>query len=78
MTVTRRLLLGLLAEGARRLFAGATTPPQPSSRNYRVDATILLFSLPIFTRAGVGKGHARHVFTRSPDRSVHELEFGAG
>ena len=78
--MTRRFLLGLLAEGGRRLFASATAgaPPQPSSRTYRVDATILLFSLSIFTRAGVGKGHARHVVTRSADRSIHQLEFEAG
>ena len=77
--ITRRLLLALVAEGVRRLFASAAnTPPQPNSRTYRVDATILLFSLSIFTRAGVGKGHARHVVTRSPDRSVHQLEFEAG
>lgn len=78
--ITRRFLLALLAEGGRRLFASAaaTAPPQPSSRTYRVDATILLFSFSIFTRAGVGKGHARHVVTRSPDRSVHQLEFEAG
>ncbi len=78
MTMTRRLLFGLLAEGARRLFAAASTPPQPSSRSYRVDATILLLSLPIFTRAGVGKGHARHAVTRSVDHCVHALEFAAG
>jgi hypothetical protein len=77
--ITRRLLLALLTEGGRRLFAAATNaPPQPSSRTYRVDATILLFSLSIFTRAGVGKGHARHVVDHSPDRSTHQLEFGAG
>jgi hypothetical protein len=78
MMITRRILFGLLAEGARRLFAAAIPQPQPNARNYRVDATILLFSLPIFTRAGVGKGHARHAVTHSPDHSVHELEFAAG
>jgi hypothetical protein len=79
MTITRRFLFGLLAEGGRRLFAAAPEPQvQPNSRIYRLDATVLVFSLPIFTRAGVGKGHARHVFTRTADRSVHELEFGAG
>ncbi len=77
--ITRRFLLALLTEGGRRLFAAATNaPPQPSSRTYRVDATILLFSISIFTRAGVGKGHARHVVDHSPDRSTHRLEFGAG
>jgi hypothetical protein len=78
MTITRRLLLGLLADGARRMFGAGSIPPQPNARTYRVDATILLFSLSIFTRAGVGKGHARHGVTRSLDRSIHELEFAAG
>lgn len=78
MTITRRLLLGLLAEGGRRLFAGESPRSQFSTRSYRVDATILLFSLPIFTRAGVGKGHARHVVNDLLDRSVHDLEFAAG
>ena len=77
--MTRRFLLALLAEGGGRLFASAASAlPQPSSRSYRVDATILLFSLSIFTRAGVGKGHARHVVTRTPGGSVHQLEFEAG
>jgi hypothetical protein len=80
MAITRRLLIGLLAEAGRRLFAAVATDgaPQPDTRHYRVDATILLFGLPIFTRAGVGKGHARRVVTLMSDRSVHELEFAAG
>jgi hypothetical protein len=78
MTITRRLLLGLLADGARRLFADSRTQPQPGGRSYRVDATILLFSLPVFSRAGVGKGHARHLANWSGDRWVHEFEFAAG
>ncbi len=78
MMITRRFLLGLLAEAARRLFAAASAPPQLSARRYRVDATILFFSLPIFTRPGVGKGQARHMVTRSFDRAIHEIEFAAG
>lgn len=78
MKITRRLLLGLLAEGGRRLLAGEDPRPAVGTRQYRVDATILLFSLPIFTRAAVGKGHARHVVNDSSGRSVHELEFAAG
>jgi hypothetical protein len=78
MTITRRLLFGLLAEGAHRLFSSVSPPPQPGSRSYRVDATILLFSLPIFSRAGVGRGHARHQVTQSGDCAIHEIEFAAG
>ncbi len=78
MLFTRRFVLGLMAAGARRLFADATGQRQPGVRGYRVDATIILFSLPVFSRPGVGRGYARCLTRQSSDRSVHEMEFAAG
>lgn len=77
--ITRRHVLGLLAAGVDRMFAGpASAPQQPGTRFYRVDATILVLSFPIFTRSGVGQGYARHALKTVPDRTVHEMEFAAG
>jgi hypothetical protein len=76
--ITRRLALGLMAAGVQRLFAAPGSEARPGMRPYRVDATILILSLPIFTRSGVGRGYARYAVTGSPDRSVHEMEFAAG
>jgi hypothetical protein len=72
------MALGLVAVGVRRLFAEAGSQPQPGMRSYRVDATILLFSIPIFTRAGVGRGYAHYAASGQPDRTLHKMEFAAG
>lgn len=71
--ITRRLFLGLAAESARRLLAGEAAS---ASRAYRVDATILFLSIPLFTRRNVGAGYARHLV--KPDTGEHVLEFAAG
>jgi hypothetical protein len=76
--ITRRFFLGLSVAAIRRLLGSETAlEPLPAARSYRVDATILLFSLPIYTRTNVGYGYAKHSVTRDADRSTHLLEFAA-
>jgi len=77
--VTRRFFLGFSLAAIRRLLGAETAPERgPGARTYRVDATILLFSLPIYTRTNVGSGYASHLVTQGADRSTHRLEFAAG
>lgn len=78
MAVARRTFFLGLIEGLRRLAFACVAGPAPDTRTYRVDATILLFSLPIFTRSNVGSGYARHVVSEGEGRSTHVLEFAAG
>jgi hypothetical protein len=76
--VTRRFFLGFSVAATRRLLGTETVPePLPAARSYRVDATILLLSLPIYTRTNVGYGYASYLATRGADRSTHLLEFAA-
>ncbi|MGO9093956.1 MAG: hypothetical protein ACLQGV_01925 [Bryobacteraceae bacterium] len=76
--ITRRFFLGLSVAAIQRLlWSDAEPEPLPAARSYRVDATILLFSLPIYTRTNVGYGYAKHLVTRDADRSTHLLEFAA-
>ena len=75
--LTRRTLLAILAAGAGRAWAGGAAPGRsPAGYSYRVDATVLLLSIPVFTRTGVGSGYARHRGTRGA--GIHEFEFAAG
>lgn len=77
--MTRRELLGLFA-GATAAAAHAGSgerrdAAEPVSyRRYRADATILLFSIPIYSRSGVGGGWAASA-SEGPKR---RLSFAAG
>ena len=64
---TRRHFLGAALLGAARKEPGW-------HQRYRIDATIVLFGMPVFTRAGVGSGWAR-VEEREGER---KLQFAAG
>ena len=79
--MTRRLFLAAGLEGMRQLLAAASTPaPQssPGARAYRIDATIVFLSVPLFTRSNVGSGFARHLLTEGSGARTHVLEFAAG
>ncbi len=65
-----RMMLALL--GAGRAWAGR--PPQRSIA-YRADAVILLFGIPIFSRAGVGGGYAEARFQGDADEMSEFLRF---
>src|SRR5215472_815896 len=61
-----------------RLFPGGVLPAGRSdSRRYRVDATILLMSLPVFRRAGVGEGALSLRESRDENGRRLVLEFSA-
>ena len=73
----------------RRMFLqtiAALTSPLPAifamkpllRRDYRADAVILLFSLPIYTREGVGGGFAAARLQNDAGQSVESLQFAAG
>ena len=64
---TRRHFLGVALLGAARRDPGG-------QQRYRIDATIVLFGLPVFTRPGVGSGWAK-VEERAGER---KLQFAAG
>lgn len=87
-----RLLGGCLASfGLARLHASAETgaleidrlwdrsaPEETAERSYRVDATILLFSVPVLRRAGVGDARvAHHRLSAANGASRYALEFAA-
>lgn len=79
MPVTRRRFFLPLIDGIQRLLTGAGVPDSvPDARYYRVDATILLLSLPICTRPNVGSGYTRRTVSRGEGGSTHVLEFAAG
>jgi hypothetical protein len=86
-----RLLGGCLASGLARLQASAdadaleidrlwdrNSPEETAERSYRVDATILLFSVPMLRRAGVGDARvAHHRLSSSNGANRFALEFAA-
>lgn len=47
-------------------------------REYRADAVILLFSLPVYTREGVGSGFATAKRENAGGQMIESLQFGAG
>ncbi len=89
MRITRRNLFAMFCGGmaARldgaafepmfevdRLLAGAAPGGRPQLRKYTANATVMLFSIPLFSRAGVGSGYAL-VEESGPTLSI---QFGAG
>lgn len=75
--LTRRVFLQAIA---------AVSAPLPSvwamkpllRRDYRADAVILLFSLPIYTREGVGGGFAAARLQDDSGQTIESLQFAAG
>jgi hypothetical protein len=83
--LSRRLFLSLSALALGRGYS-RTMPPSPltaalggnsrarTAATYRVDATILLLGIPVFSRSGVGGGYA----AIEEFDSVRSLQFAAG
>lgn len=69
---TFRILAGLCVSHA------AASAEASQLTEYRATATILLFSIPLFSRDGVGGGYFRFAETSRGDEKHLHLEFGAG
>jgi hypothetical protein len=74
---TRRLFLQALAAVSAPLPAAFAMKPV-LRRDYRADAVILLFSLPIYTREGVGGGFAAARLQDESGQTIESLQFAAG
>ena len=53
-------------------------PDRVLEQNYRADATILLFSFPLYTRSDVGGAVALVEERKQDDNSILSFEFAAG
>lgn len=79
MLITRRAFLAAVAAfGNPRLRCAPPAEDGAQARRYRVDATIMLWSVPLFCRAGVGGGFAAHIETGRSTVTTHWIDFAAG
>lgn len=74
---SRRFFLRALAAVSVPLPAAFSMKPI-LRRDYRADAVILLFSLPIYTREGVGGGFAAAQLQGESGQTIESLQFAAG
>lgn len=87
-TLLRACIASLLGKAARAFESGGFNPVSFTLRGfaptavfqqrYRMDATILLFGAPIFTRTDAGGGYASVEISAGADTSALALQFAAG
>jgi hypothetical protein len=74
--MTRRTALGILgAASAPNLLAKSL---RRDERRYRADAVVTFLGMKIFSRAGVGSGHAFSEETQDPTSATHRIGFAGG
>jgi len=82
--ISRRLLVSILAGCSTRAGLRAGTPVRDGRRSpeqscdYHAKATVLMLSVPLFTRGNVGGGYLRVEETARGAESLIRIEFGAG
>ena len=69
---------GTVFQVDRLLSRRSTEETEVSERRYRADAVIMLLSIPVYSRAGVGSGAIALRCRRGGDCRVVSLEFAAG